>query len=168
MSPRVFRPSRRRNAFRWVFGLVLCAVAAAMFATGYWVGVIPLVIGLWPLSMAVLIAFRRDAYALELDDGGFRVHDLFGRVAHDVGWHELRGLLPVGLNGYSFIVVGWVLEPRRRNGGVWRWKRGGKDDDGCMPDTYGVKTDELMNLMWSYWNERRVKAPVSSPAFETF
>lgn len=153
MSARVFRPSGRRNAFRWVFGLVLCGVAAAMFATGYWVGVIPLAIGLWPLSVAVLISFSRDAWTLSLDERGFRVNDLFGRVAHDVSWHELRGLMPVGRNAYSFIVVGWVLE---------------NDDDGCMPDTYGVKPDDLMNLMWSCWNERRVEAPVSSPAFETF
>jgi hypothetical protein len=152
VSPRVFRPSRRRNAFRWAFGLVLCALAAAMFATGYWVGVIPLVIGLWPLSVAALITFGRDAYRLELDDRGFRVNDLFGRVAHDVAWHDVRALAPVGMNAYSFIVVGWQLA----------------DGEGHMPDTYGVKTDDLMNLMWSYWNERRVAAPAASPAFEAF
>ena len=153
MSPRSLRPGRRRNAFRWLFGLVLCGVAVAMFATGYWVGVIPLVIGLWPLSVAVLILFKRDAWTLSLDEHGFRVNDLFGRVAHDVSWGDLRGLRPVGRNAYSFIVVGWVLA---------------NDDEGVMPDTYGVKPDDLMNLMWSYWNERRGAAPASSPAFEAF
>ena len=152
MSPRVFHPSRRRNLFRIAFGVV------------------PLAIGLWPLSMAMLIAFRDDAYRLELDEDGFRVRDLLGRVVHDVGWHELRGLMPVGANAYSFIVVGWVLEPRRPKRGRWRWKRGGKDDDGCMPDSYGVKPDDLMNLMWSYWNARRPAsaAPAASPAFEAY
>jgi hypothetical protein len=80
------------------------------------------------------------------------VNDLFGRVAHDVGWHELRGLAPVGRNAYAFVVVGWILD----------------GDEGCMPDTYGVKPDDLMNLMWEYWNARQPATQVQSPAFEAF
>lgn len=168
MSPRVLRPSRRRNAVRIVVGLALCAVGTAMLVTGFWGGLVLLGIGLWPLSMAALIVFRPHAYELQLDDRGFRVHDLFGRLVHDVTWPEVRALIAVGANAYSFIVVGWVLSPRRPKRGRWRWKRGTKDDDGCMPDTYGMKADELMDAMYSYAEVRSRTAPATGVTLEPF
>ena len=168
MSVRVLRPSRRRNAFRIVIGVALCAVGVAMLATGFWGGLVPLAIGLWPLSLAFLIAFRARAYELHLNDGGFRVYDAFGRLTHDVGWTELVDVRVVGANAYSFLVLAWVCSPRKPKHGRWRWKRGAKDDDGCMPDTYGMKADELGRLMWSYRNGRRPSAPASSLTLEPF
>jgi hypothetical protein len=168
VSRRVLQPSRRRNALRLVVGLVLCGVGAAMLATGFWGGLVLLAIGLWPLSMAALILFGPRAYELQLDERGFRVHDLFGRVVHDVTWPEVRALIAVGANAYSFIVVGWVLSPRRPKRGRWRWKRGTKDDDGCMPDTYGMKADELMDAMYSYAGVRSRTAPATGISLEPF
>jgi hypothetical protein len=72
----------------------------------------------------------------------------------------------VGLNAYSYVVVAWVLSPRRPKRGFWRWKRGGKEDDGCMPDTYGLKQDELMNLMWRYWEARQGSVSAAPPTLE--
>lgn len=45
---------------------------------------------------------------------------------------------------------------------------GGKEDDGCMPDTYGVKQDELMNLMWRYWEARQGSVSAAPPTLEPF
>jgi len=168
VSARVLRPSRRRNALRVAIGVVLCAFGTAMLATGYWGGLVPLAIGLWPLSLAFLVAFRAPAYELHLDENGFRVHDAFGRVAHDIGWAELADMKVVGANAYSFLVLAWVCSPRKPKRGRWRWKRGAKDDDGCMPDTYGMKADELGRLMWSHGNERRPAAPTGSLTLEPF
>jgi hypothetical protein len=168
VSLRVLLPSWRRNAVRIVVGVVLCAVGTAMLATGFWGGLVLLAIGLWPLSMAALIVFKPRAYELQLDDRGFRVHDLFGRVVHDVTWPEVRALIAVGANAYSFIVVGWVLSPRRPKRGRWRWKRGTRNDDGCMPDTYGMKADELMEAMYSYAGVRSPAAPAADVTLEPF
>jgi hypothetical protein len=168
MSPKVFHPSRRRNLRRAVYGIALAALGIAMLATGYWFGVVPLAIGLWPLSMAVLVAFRPHAYELQLLEDRFRVYDLFGRLTHDVPWDDVVGMNFVGANAYSFVVVGWVCSPRRPKRGRWRWKRGTADDDGCMPDTYGVDGEELMNLMWSYWSAWRKTSPPVSAALEPF
>jgi hypothetical protein len=144
------RPSRRRNLLRAVVALVVCAFGVGGIVAGAWpLGVVVLAIGLWVLAMAALVAFGPRAYRLDVDDRGFRVHDLFGRVVHDVRWPELVDLRVVGANAYSFLVVAWVCNPRRPKHGRWRWKRGTADDDGCMPDTYGMKADELARLMWS-------------------
>jgi hypothetical protein len=104
---------------RVVVGVVVGGFGTAMLATGYWGGLVLLAIGLWPLSLAALVAFRPRAYELHLNEDGFRV-------------------------------LAWVCNPRKPKHGRWRWKRGAKDDDGCMPDTYRMKADELGRLMWSY------------------
>jgi hypothetical protein len=168
VSARVLRPSRRRNAVRIAVGLALGAVGTAMLATGYWGGLVLLAIGLWPLSLAILVAFRARAYELHLDEDGFRVHDAFGRLTHDVSWLELVDMRVVGANAYSFLVLAWVCSPRKPKHGRWRWKRGTKDDDGCMPDTYRMRADDLARLMWSYRNARVQAAPASSLTLEPF
>ena len=37
-----------------------------------------------------------------------------------------------------------------------------------MPDTYGVKQDELMNLMWRYWEARQGSISAAPPTLEPF
>jgi hypothetical protein len=78
------------------------------------------------------------------------VHDIFGNVAHDVRWSEVVDLFPVNVNAYSFIVVAWVCSPRRSKQGRLRWRRGTANDDGCMPDTYGMPADRLIALIQEY------------------
>jgi len=109
--------------------------------------VITLAIAGWLFAMAALIAFRARSYELHLDRRGFRVHDLFGSVTHDVRWGEVVDLIPVNVNAFSFIVVAWVCAPRRPKHGRLRWRRGTAHDDGCMPDTYGMRADRLIALM---------------------
>jgi hypothetical protein len=102
---------------------------------------------LWQLSMAWLIAFHEHSYELHLDSDRFRVYDIFGNVAHDVRWTEVVQLIPVNVNAYSMVVIGWICSPRRPKQGRLRWRRGSKDDDGCMPDTYGMPAERLLTLM---------------------
>ena len=168
MSPRVLRPSRRRNFWRAFYGVVLSALGIAMLATGYWFGVGILAIGLWPLSMAALVAFGPRAYELHLLDDRFQVYDLFGRLTHDVPWRDVTSMRFVGVNAWSFVVVAWVCSPRRPKQGRWRWKRGTKDDDGALPDTYAMEGDDLMNLMWSYWGAAQNAPPRPSATLEPF
>jgi hypothetical protein len=133
----------------------LCAWLGAFGVGGVIWGAWPLALILlgivaWQVTMAWLIAFHPHSYELTLDDRGCLVHDIFGNVAHDVSWDEVVELLPVNVNAFSFIVVAWVCAPRRPKQGRLRWRRGTKNDDGCMPDTYGMRADALINLMHEY------------------
>jgi hypothetical protein len=149
--PRTLDPSRRRNRLRLAFALGLGAFGVGALVWGAWpLGVILLGLALWQLGMAALIAFRPGAYALELDDRGFRVHDVFGRVSHDLRWGEVAALRAVNVNAYSFVVVAWVCHQRRAKRGRLRWVRGARDDDGCMPDTYAMRAERLMMLMYDF------------------
>jgi len=158
-EPRVLEPSRKRNFFRLLYCLWLGAFTVGGIIWGAWP--LALILGAfvaWQLAMAWLIGFHRGSYELHLDSRGFRVHDIFGKVAHDVRWSEVVQLVPVNVNAYSMIVVAWVCHPRRPKEGRLRWRRGAKDDDGCMPDTYGMRADELIGLMHEY-------AAAAPPAF---
>ena len=137
---------------------------------GAWpLAIILLAVAAWVQGVALLVAFGPRAYELRLDTTGFRVHDLRGRVAHDVPWREVVQLLPVNVNAYSFIVVAWVCHPRRPKQGRLRWRRGSKDDDGCMPDTYRMRADELIRLMTSYWEAGQTgRVTALPPRLEAF
>jgi hypothetical protein len=151
MEPRALKPSRKRQVLRLVLIVWIGAFGVGGVIWGAWpLAIILLGVVAWQLAMAVLIAFKPRSYELHLDGGGFRVHDIFGNVAHDVSWNEVAALIPVNVNAYSFIVVAWVCSPRRPKQGRLRWRRGTKDDDGSMPDTYGMRADALINLMYEY------------------
>jgi hypothetical protein len=130
----------------WPLAIVLLAVAA------------------WILAIALLVAFGPRSYELWLNAAGFRVHDLRGRPAHDVRWSEVVALRPVSVNAYSFIVVAWVCSPRRPKHGRLRWRRGTGDDDGCMPDTYGMRADRLIALMTEYAGATPAQPPARGRA----
>jgi hypothetical protein len=168
VSERVLRPTRRRNVRRALYGVLLSAAGIAMLVTGYWFGAGVLLIGLWPLSMSALVAFWPRAYELHLLDDRFQVFDLFGRLTHDVPWRDVVAMQFVGVNAWSDVVVAWVCSPRHPKRGRWRWKRGTEEDDGCLPDTYAMAGDDLMNLMWSYWGAAQKAAPPVSPTLEPF
>jgi hypothetical protein len=150
-EPRVLKPSRRRNAVRLLFVLWIGAFGVGGVFWGAWpLAVVLLGVAGWVLAVALLVAFQPRAYELYLDTRGFRVHDLRGRVAHDVRWSEVVALRPVSVNAYSFTVVAWVCNPRRPKHGRLRWRRGTEHDDGCMPDTYTMPAAELIALMTEY------------------
>jgi hypothetical protein len=145
---KVLRPSRKRQVVRIGLGLWIGAFGVGGLIWGAWpLALITLAIAGWLFALAGLIAFRARSYELHLDGRGFRVHDIFGNVAHDVRWGEVVDLIPVNVNAFSFIVVAWVCAPRRPKQGRLRWRRGTADDDGCMPDTYGMRADRLIALM---------------------
>jgi hypothetical protein len=153
--PRRLRASWRRNLVRVLLALLIGVFGIGAATSGaLLIGLPVILIAAALLAMAIFIAFAPRSYVLELDDDGFRVHDLRGRVAHDVRWSELRRLLPVSANAFAFTVVGWELSPRREGHGFWRWTRGTKHDDGCLPDTYGMKPDAMMDLMLEYAGAR--------------
>jgi hypothetical protein len=147
-EPRVLRPSRKRQAIRIGLGLWIGAFGVGGLLWGAWpLALVTLAIAAWLFAMAALVAFRPRSYELRLDDRGFRVHDMFGKVAHDVSWDEVVDLIPVNVNAFSFIGVAWVCAPRRAKQGRLRWRRGTEHDDGCLPDTYGMRADRLIGLM---------------------
>jgi hypothetical protein len=147
----VLRPSRKRQAVRIGLALWIGAFGVGGVLWGAWpLALITLAIAGWLLAMAALIAFRPRSYELHLDGRGFRVHDIFGNVAHDVRWGEVVDLIPVNVNAFSFIVVAWVCAPRRPKHGRLRWRRGTASDDGCMPDTYAMRADRLIALMYEH------------------
>jgi hypothetical protein len=165
----VLRPSRRRNAFRVFVALWIGAFGIGGVFWGAWpLAIVLLGFTAWMLVLAALVAFKPRAYELHLDDRGFRVHDVFGRLAHDVGWTELVHLLPVNVNAYSFIVVAWVCSPRRPKQGRLRWRRGTKDDDGCMPDTYGMRADRLIVRMTERAQAAAPPAPAGHGSLQAF
>jgi hypothetical protein len=171
IEPRALKPSRKRNAVRLFVAFWLGALGVGGVFWGAWpLAIVLLGVAGWILAVALLVAFGPRAYELQLDAAGFRVHDVRGRVAHDVRWSEVVQLLPVNVNAYSFIVVAWVCSPRRPKHGRLRWRRGTNDDDGCMPDTYGMRGDELIALMQSYRDAGRASgpAPARPPRLEAF
>ena len=158
---RVFTPSRRRTAFRAFIGTAVFVFGLGGTTSGAWlIGVPVMAVGVWMWAMTACLLFVPRAYELHVDDRGFRVHDLFGRAVHDVAWSELAGLAPVLVNA-SIVVVAFVCAPRRPKQGRWRWRRGTKHDDGCMPDHYGVKADELIAVMSERWQRSSQQAPMS-------
>jgi hypothetical protein len=159
---------RRRNFWRAFYGVVLSALGVAMLATGYWFGVGILAIGLWPLSIAVLVAFRPRAYEFHLLDDRFQVFDLFGADARcplarrrgDAVRRRERMVVRrrrVGLQPAP--AEAWPLALEARDQGR-RW--------GCLPATYAMEGDELMNLMWSYWGAAQQEQPRASATLEPF
>lgn len=173
--PRILRPSWKRTALRALLPIPLAGLAVGNLLDEpiWWqvllaVGLIGVALWLW--AMTALVLFSPRAYELHLDTHGFRAHDLFGRPVHDVAWAELAALFPVRVSA-SWSAVGFLRSPRPPKEGRWRWRRGTAEDDGCMPDTYGMDPSELVELMTAFWQagaghgEPRASAPTGLSAF---
>ena len=162
-EPRVLRPSGRRTAFRAFLGAVVLVFAIGATTSGAApIGVPLIAVGAWLWAMTACILFVPRSYELHLDDRGFRVHDIFGRPAHDVVWSELATLVPVLVNA-SITVVAFVCLARRPKQGRLRWRRGTDHDDGCMPDHYGMKPEALIELMSGFWNRGTSRPTAATP-----
>ena len=143
----MLKPSPRPTPFRFLVGTVVLVIATGATTSGAWVLGGPLIgVALFVLAMSVCIVLLPRSYELHLDERGFVVHDIFGRPAHVVAWSEVALLVPVLVNA-SFLVVAFVCDPRRPKQGRLRWRRGTRYDDGCMPDHYGRKPEELIAEM---------------------
>jgi hypothetical protein len=89
--------------------------------------------------------FHPRAHVTELDERGFRTHDLLGRRVHEVAWDEVVRLTVFHKDAWlwmtTVVVVAWRCEPRRPGSGRRRWVRGGRnflgeEIDGALPDPY--------------------------------
>src|SRR5688500_6548449 len=93
MSPTVLHPRLGRRIFLFVAPLLLIVVAVGAITSGAWYLGAPLLLYcLLVLPFAIGRLFAPKAYTTELDETGFRVHDSFGRVAHDVRWSDVKAL----------------------------------------------------------------------------
>lgn len=137
------RPPLRRRIVLLIGSLALLALAVAALASGALaIGLVGVVLfgGFASLAAARLLFPR--SYLTEVDAHGFRVHDSFGRLVHDVHWQDVEKLVPVPANSWkgpgTATAVGWRLRPgaRQLRRGRLQWVRGGRHVDGSLPDYY--------------------------------
>jgi hypothetical protein len=177
VSPQVLRPRLRRRIAFALLCLPVLAIGIGAAASGAWVGWIALAFALFALGNALLRLFGPRSYATELHADGFRVHDSFGRLVHDVPWNAVTRLTVFNGNGFtpgSTLLVAWRCEPRRPGHGRQPWAKGGRnfageEFDGALPDPYlGAKP--TLNLMSSYLEAApgRTGPPVRAGDVEAF
>lgn len=159
-EPVTLHPRLGRRIFFFCASLFICVIGAGAITSGAGaVGGGCLAIGLYALVFAAPRLFAPHAYETDLDASGFRVHDSFGRVVHDVPWSELEQLRPVTANAPGRpggdTLVGFKLRtpPARR-----RWPRR-KGVDGVLSDPYDGY-DAVVARMKPYIEQA---APVGKP-----
>jgi hypothetical protein len=155
MTPRVLHPRLRPRIIYLVLASLLLAMCIFATVLGAWFALLGVLLFGAATVNGVLRLTGERAYATELDADGFRVHDSFGRVVHDVRWAEVEELLPFRGNGLAGpgtqLHVAWRCNPRRPGKGRQPWARGGKDFDGALPDAY-LGFEPTLELMLSYAN----------------
>jgi hypothetical protein len=168
-DPVVLRPRLgRRIGFLAAVLVVLAICIGGLIGGGSVIlSLILLPVALFSLPFAAGRLFVPKAYTTELDASGFRVHDSFGRVAHDVRWEELRQLGEIRGNAPlrpgADRLVGFNLhhppppKPRlMRKPGV----------DGYLPDPY-TGYEEVEELMARFATAGR-GAPGGGPDLTSF
>lgn len=160
-TPTVLRPQKGRAAVLAGCGVFVTAIGAGALAGGGTVpGAVVAVLGLLGLGSGVLRLAHPRCYALEIDARGFRVHDVFGRVARDVPWTDVDRLIVTTGNA--------PLRPGGDRRLAWRCfdgtpgaerrrRRNGVVIDGVLPDPYGLDVAELLEIMATY--ARRTGVP---------
>jgi hypothetical protein len=144
--------------------LVLTALAVGGVLAG--ATVLSAIFGVYARRLQIVFGarlFAPHAYETELSAEGFRVHDSFGRVVHDVAWNELAGLKPVVANAPARpggdILVGFDLNhPASARPRLLRRKGA----DGTLSDPYmGYEpvVQEMMRYIEAASGPRRVVSP---------
>jgi hypothetical protein len=99
LEPTVLRPRLGRRIALFLCGLFGCVIGIGAITSGAWVpGVVAAAFGLWAVVVFGARLFVPHAYETELTADGFRVHDSFGRVVHDVRWTDVTRITPVAGN----------------------------------------------------------------------
>jgi hypothetical protein len=99
LEPTVLRPRLGRRVVMLLCGVFLSVIGIGAITSGALVpGVVSAAFGLWAVVVFGARLFVPHAYETELTVEGFRVHDSFGRVVHDVSWSELKRITPVAGN----------------------------------------------------------------------
>jgi hypothetical protein len=99
MTPTVLHPRLGRRIALFGCGLVGAVIGIGAITSGAWIpGVAAAALGLWAVVVFGARLFVPHAYETELTADGFRVHDSFGRIVHDVPWGELLRVTPVTAN----------------------------------------------------------------------
>jgi hypothetical protein len=142
-QPTVLHPRLGRRILLTVCSII-CGVVGVGAATS---GAVTLggavaVFGAWGLTYFGSRLVLPHAAQTDLTVEGFRVHDAFGRVVHDVPWSNLARLVPVRGNAPGRpggdVIVGFDLvdpDPGRPKGSR-RKGPDGKRVDGILPDPY--------------------------------
>ena len=116
-----------------------------------------LALGLFGLILGGARLFAPYAMVTEIGPAGFRVHDSFGRVQHDIRWDEVERFVEVAGNAPlrpgALRLVGWMLHQPTRA----RTRPFGHKVDGHLPEVYDGFA-EVLGLML-----RRANAGSSRP-----
>jgi hypothetical protein len=157
----VLRPQKGRAAVLAGCGAFVTAIGVGALVGGGTVpGAVVAGLGLLGLGSGVLRLAHPRCYALEIDARGFRVHDVFGRVARDVPWTDVDRLImttgnaplrPGGDTRMAWRCLDGTTGAERRR------RRNGVVIDGVLPDPYGLDVAELLEIMETY--ARRAGAP---------
>ena len=99
MEPTVLHPRLGRRIALLLCGIVVSVIGIGALTSGAWIpGAVCAVFGLWAVVLFGARLFVPHAYETELTTEGFRVHDSFGRVVHDVRWSDVTRITPVAGN----------------------------------------------------------------------
>ena len=168
------RPDRRRVVAQ--FGMSLALLALSVLAvTSSWVGGVGvLLFGFATVNAAVRLMHPR-AYATELTDTGFRVHDWRGALVHDVPWATVVRVTAWQASGRigGNVNLAWRCEPRRPGRGrVQTWAKGGRtrsgeEIDGALPDPY-LGPRRMAELFAGRIDGARAGAAAPVPDLSTF
>jgi hypothetical protein len=170
MAPTVLRPRLARRIVLFLCGLFVSAIGIGAIGWGAWLpGVVCAVFGLWAVVVFGARLFVPHAYETELTADGFRVHDSFGRVVHDVPWDEVTRITPLTANaplrpGGDTLVGFQLAHPRPRPRLLRR-----KGVDGWLSDPYdgytAVVADMRRYLEAGAPPDRRTTVPPDLTAF---
>jgi|SRR3954447_25173719 hypothetical protein len=151
---RVLHPQKGRAALLVLCGVFVTAIGVGALTSGTTpLGAVVALLGLAGLASGLLRLLHPRSYALEIDGRGFRVHDVFGRVAHDVPWRDVRQLIPTPGNAPlrpgGEVRLAWLCFDDTP-GAERRRQRNGIRIDGVLPDPYGIEVEELVEIMGDY------------------
>jgi hypothetical protein len=138
LEPTVLHPRLGRRIAMFVCGLFVSVIGIGAITSGALIpGAVSAALGLWAVVTFGARLFAPHAYQTELTAEGFRVHDSFGRVVHDVRWSELTRITPVIANaplrpGGDTLVGFDVANPGPRRPALLRRK----GVDGSLADPY--------------------------------
>jgi uncharacterized protein (DUF58 family) len=158
VTPVVLRPRLWPRVVYLGLSALLLALSATAVVLGGWAAIAGILLFGFATANALMRLLGKRSYATELDAGGFKVYDSFGRLVHDVRWDEVEELVPFRGNSLAGpgtkLHVGWRCSPRRPGTGRQPWSGGGKEFDGALPDAY-VGFEETRALMLRFAAARR-------------
>lgn len=155
LEPTVLHPRLGRRIGTFIAAVIACTISVGAMTSGALaIGAVALAFFGYALVCFAARLFVPHAYETEVDVTGLRVHNSFGRTAHDVKWTEIEGVRPLVARapqrpGGGDVLVGFTLrEPSIR----WRFRPKGADGvrvDGWLPDPYS-SYEEVVAILRRY------------------